>query len=236
MAYFKAVGKYIDNCGLTNIMVDCEMIANGSVNGYLIGKHFNRCKSFHPIVSLALQILHFQSFVNEKNVKIRDNVKKYLEDLKKNKSVTPAVLDNKVLILFEEYEKYKQQTMNSKTAQYYIVYINLIDYYFMLNTNIRTGNFELFKYILPKITNLFFLFNRPNYARYLVKYHDNLLKIDETYPGLRDQLKKGSFDVKRTNKNFSRQLVELTLEQTINADAANKLTGIIQNTNSIAAR
>lgn len=44
MAYFKTVGKYIDNCGLTNIMVDCEMIANGSVNGYLIGKHFNRCK------------------------------------------------------------------------------------------------------------------------------------------------------------------------------------------------
>lgn len=70
----------------------------------------------------------------------------------------------------------------------------------------------------------------------MVKYHDNLLKIDETHPGLRDQLKKGSFDVKRTNKNFSRQLVNLTLEQTINADAANKLTGIIQNTNSIAAR
>lgn len=68
MAYFKA-NTYIDNCGLINIMVDCEMIANGSVNEYLTGKHFNRCKRLHPIVSLALQILHFQSFVNKEMLK-----------------------------------------------------------------------------------------------------------------------------------------------------------------------
>ncbi|CAH0562925.1 unnamed protein product [Brassicogethes aeneus] len=111
MAYFKAVGKFIDNCGSSNIMVDCGLLASGSVNAFIIGKHFNR-----------------------------------------------------------------------------------------------------------------------------LKYHDNLLKIDETHPGLSIALQNGSFGVKRTPKPFSRQPIDLTLEQTIYADAPNKLTGIINNTNSISAR
>ena len=54
MSYFKAVGKFIDNCGITNIMVNTEMLANGSVNGFIAGKHFNRCKRLHPMIALAL--------------------------------------------------------------------------------------------------------------------------------------------------------------------------------------
>ena len=48
MAYFKAVGKFIDNCGLTKIMVDTELLANSSVNSLISGKHFNKCKRLYP--------------------------------------------------------------------------------------------------------------------------------------------------------------------------------------------
>lgn len=117
-----------------------------------------------------------------------------------------------------------------------MLYVNLIDYYLILTKSIRTGNFDLFKYILPKIANLFFALNHQNYSRWLVKYHDNLLRVDETHPGLKLQLEPGSFGVKITNKPFSRIPIDLTLEQTINADAARRLTGIMHMTNSIAAR
>lgn len=49
MAYFKAVGKFIDNCGLTNIMENADILASGSVNCFINGKHFNRCKRLHPL-------------------------------------------------------------------------------------------------------------------------------------------------------------------------------------------
>lgn len=58
----------------------------------------------------------------------------------------------------------------------------------------------------------------------------------ETHPGLEEDFKNGFFGIKRTEKPFSRQPVDLTLEQTINADAARKLTGIIHLTDSISAR
>lgn len=117
-----------------------------------------------------------------------------------------------------------------------MIYANLIEHYLLFNASIRLADFELFKYMLPKITNLFFALNQPNYARWLVRYQNNLCNVDKTYPELKQLLENGSYGIKRTDKAFSGQPIDLTLEQTINADAAIKLTGILHFTNSIAAR
>ena len=42
MAYFKAIGKFIADCGLSNVMVQSNLLASGSVAGFQDGKHFNR--------------------------------------------------------------------------------------------------------------------------------------------------------------------------------------------------
>jgi len=105
----------------------------------------------------------------------------------------------------------------------------------MFTRSIRVGDVELFKEVIPKMVNLFFIFNQGNYSRWLLKYH-NLLKVHLTHPGLENDFKNGYFGVKRTDKPFSIMPVDLTLEQTINADASRRLTGITHFTNSISAR
>ena len=70
MGYFKAIGKVISDCGLTNVMVDSNLLANGSLNGFLNGKHFHRCKRLHPLMALGLEILHFKSFLQTKNTAV----------------------------------------------------------------------------------------------------------------------------------------------------------------------
>ena len=70
-----------------------------------------------------------------------------------------------------------------------------------------------------------------------MRYHDNLLKLGETYKDVYDGFKKGCFGIKRTQENFSRLPIDLTLEQTVNnADAASQKSGISYFTNSISAR
>lgn len=51
-----------------------------------------------------------------------------------------------------------------------------------------------------------------------------------------DEFKSGALSVRRTQKHFCRSPVDLTLEQTVNADAANRLTGITAFTNNLNAR
>lgn len=73
LALFKAIGKFIDDSGICSLMSMAELLAAGSVNGFILGKHYNRCKRLHPIVSLAIQILHFQSFLKKKQKRKKKN-------------------------------------------------------------------------------------------------------------------------------------------------------------------
>ena len=50
------------------------------------------------------------------------------------------------------------------------------------------------------------------------------LNVDNTHPGVREVLEKGALTIRRTSKSFSRAAVDLTLEQTVNADAASRKT------------
>lgn len=54
----------------------------------------------------------------------------------------------------------------------------------------------------------------------------NLLNINGTHPGLRSVLEKGALTIRRGSRSFSRIPIDMALEQTINADASSRMTGI----------
>lgn len=62
------------------------------------------------------------------------------------------------------------------------------------------------------------------------------MKLDETHSDVFEEFNDSSFGLKRTSKPFSRLPIDLTLEQTINADPACQRSGIVSVTNSISAR
>ena len=64
-----------------------------------------------------------------------------------------------------------------------------------------------------------------------MRYHGNLLKLSETHPEVYKDFQEGSFAIKRTQKDFSALPIDLTLEETINADASRQKTGITSLTN-----
>ncbi|GFY58235.1 hypothetical protein TNIN_74451 [Trichonephila inaurata madagascariensis] len=74
MAYFKAVGKVIIDCCLTNIMVLSNLLESGSLSEFFEAKHFNRCKRLRPLMAVGLEILHFNSFLELKNTMITDEM------------------------------------------------------------------------------------------------------------------------------------------------------------------
>ncbi|CAH0721911.1 unnamed protein product, partial [Brenthis ino] len=239
MAYFKVIGKFIIDSGLPNVMVQSNLLAMGSLNGFLEGKHFNRCKRFHPLVAIGLEVLHFKSFLEIKNIVFTDLMVQEVIRLGTCPISSFKIENEELDELLNDYNIYKQETLNGehgKTAQFYLIYVRLVHYYLTLSRSIRIGDYELFRFILPKITNLFFVCNQQNYARWGVNYHTNLLNVATTHPDIFEEFKKGCFGIKRTNKPFSSQPIDLVLEQTINADAARRLTGITQFTNSISAR
>ena len=92
--------------------------------------------------------------------------------------------------------------MHGKTAQFWFEYIEMLHLYHEFIRSIRLGDLELYIYGLPRITNYFFTFNHPNYARWLVRYHDNLLKLSETHKDVYDEFKKDCFGIKELKRIF----------------------------------
>lgn len=237
LAYFKAIGKFINGSGLTSMLIDSQILANGSLNSFLSGKHFNRCRKIHPLLSLALQILHIDSFLQSREDELND-VKIYLQNLNSVKGTNMQISDQAFNTLLKEYHDYKKETLegtHGKTAQVYFMYIQLIDYYLIMDYSVRTADMELYKYALKKMINVFFTMNHPNYSRYLTIYLDKLENINSTHPGLLEDSGSSMLGIKRTKKPFSRIPIDITLEQTINADAAST-SGVKEITDSFSRR
>ena len=225
----------------------CKVIASGSLKGLISGKHYNRCKRIHPLFAAAMEMLHFKLFISScDNLGEREDlIEKQLSEMtKRDSSVNRAdfskvYLSNELMEIIDDYEKFKENTkkgLNGLTAQYWFIYIELIDLYYKFSRSTRSGNFELYVYSLKMDTHLFFCFNLPNYSRWSVRFHDNLFRIEETHTTLATEFQKGRLGVKRTSTNFCRMPIDLTLELTINDDAASQRTGIAAFTNSISAR
>ncbi|KAJ8685330.1 hypothetical protein QAD02_021123 [Eretmocerus hayati] len=239
MLYFRAIGKYTEDCGLIHLMVESGLLASGSVNGFLQGKHYNRCKRLHPIVALALQLLHFESFLATSDIDLPDDFAGILMSFQ-GEQLPDRILESELLCeILEKYESYTDKTLqgeHGKTAQFYATYIKFVQNYHMMSRSIRTGNIQMYKAMLLKLSSIMYSFNQTNYCRWLLVYHDNLLRVADSNPSLELDLQKGLFGIKRTDKPFSRGPVDQTLEQTYNADAAKRLKSVSHFTNSISAR
>ena len=240
MAFFKALGKLVEVSGGANMLNESDVLATGSLNGFLTGKHFNRCKRLHPILALSFEVLHFLAFLE--CYEFKDEMTTILSNLQPNtiaEEVETIVSSDIFAAGVAAYEDYTQKTrsgVHGATAEYWMIYIDYVHQYHLLERAIRTNDIDMYINSLTGIIDLFFATNHVNYSRWLTKFQLDLLNVEDSHPGLRDLLNQGVFAIHRTDKAFSRCPVDLTLEQTINADAASRLTGMSSVTDNYQAR
>ena len=137
MAFFKALGKYIDSSGIVDVLVQSEAIAEGSRNGFIDGKHFNRCKRLHPLLSAALQTLHIKEFLSEYEID-RDIFLEDLKDILNNpvENNQPIDVCPFLDIVINDYLNHAELTLSGvhgKTAQFYMQYIYFVNLFFSLS-------------------------------------------------------------------------------------------------------
>lgn len=112
LAYFAALGYILDESGGPQILADTEVLASGSLNGFIPGRHFNRCKRLQPLMAAAIPVLHLRSFT-ARHGPIPDSLMCYLKKLKKNPSVDALEkleCSQEFEEFMDEYDKFSDQT------------------------------------------------------------------------------------------------------------------------------
>ena len=241
MAYFGSLGYILESSGAAKLLCSADVLASGSVRGFLAGKHFNRCKRLHPLFSAAIQILHFKHFV-ELHGAMTEECSSLLKHFACNP--TPESIDrllnsdaiNTLLVRYEKFCECTRHGYQGATGMFWIIYVDLVHLYLHMDRACRTNKIDLYIYALGQMCPIFFGTHRPNYARWMTRYHLNLINMEHTHEGICSMLEGVALSIRRTSNTFPRSPVDLTLEQTINKDAASRQGGIAAFTNNVSAR
>ena len=127
LAYFGCLGYFLNGSGGPNILTENDVLAPGSLNGFLLGKHYNRCKRFHPLLATAMQSFHFNAFL-EQHGPIPVVIMEMLAEPPSN-MIVALESPNEYATLMSEYDEYTADTLTGKhgsTPQYWMLYVTLV--------------------------------------------------------------------------------------------------------------
>lgn len=105
--------------------------------------------------------------------------------------------------------------------------VEYVDLYLLLHRGIKINNVELYSFALYELTPIFFQTNHLNYARWMTYHSIELTNVKDDRPEIHKMLTGGAFSINRKGNPFTQVGVDMGLEQTINADAKNRLKGIM---------
>ena len=205
VAFFSATGKYIAKSGGPHLLNQSRILEKASLKGFLTGKGYNRCSRIYQI--LAAAILHFIEFDSRFNNESLSIINEELKFIKEEKKIDFRYFSKEATEFLDGYLLFSRDNLEGKyelTAQYWMGYIEMLHLYHEFSRSIQTGDLDLYIHCLPKITNYLFTFNHHNYARWLVSFHNNLLKLKTTHLEVHKEFTSGCFSLKRTKKPFSR--------------------------------
>ena len=148
----------------------------------------------------------------------------------KNSDVVPSAvttsdpqLSNEILqqcISFhQKYEAFRQQVKEGllgKTAQFWVVYLNLMSYQHLTHLAIQENDFGLRLFCWKQFIPYYFALNKVNYARYGSYYTEIMQNIDILHLGLRQIM---CISVQAQDKYPLRNSIGQRGEQSINCDA-----------------
>ncbi|XP_041481075.1 uncharacterized protein LOC121428475 [Lytechinus variegatus] len=233
LAFYGAIGTFINASGIEYILTEADILAEGSMVGFIKGKFYNRCTRIHELLANALEKKLYNRFLQNA---ADDDIQALQEVMSMIPETPDAVehLSNPVIVKhIKEYEEYLWAVIGGhlgQTAQFWATYIFLINrLHREVQRCVKTNDVNGYIRVLPMLLEVYFALNRPNYARWGTLF---LQKLRSAHPNFLEILTKGAFSVRRTKKNYSRSAVDLSLEQTVNRDAASQMKGIVAFRNS----
>ena len=227
MTIMAIIGARFGDAGLKDVAVQSEVVANGSIDSVLNGKHYNRAIRLHKIMYEAtsqLLIQEFEHTLSENDMEIVRERKLQLEQLKLNLCYDEL---EKVLNipqvqqwenLFQKYVDDLKQN-GSDMAKFWLSYLELCELLLDLIFATRTGNWEMYLACIEAVIPWTFAYDRQNYSRYLLPFLDDMRSLPTAMPEVYDAFVAGHFSVQMSKNNpFGQNEADKTIENTINRD------------------
>ena len=220
------LGQRYGDAGLSDVIIECGVVAPGSLPAVLTGHHYNRAIRAHKVVYEALLRLKWVEFVAwlEIHPEVAIDLKALSLQLQESKSNISAETFLKLVTMpaFRQLEvAFEKYTASERgpTAAFWESYISLVSLLLAFIRSTRSGNWALHKACVQMMLPWMFAYDHTNYSRYMTIYLWDMIQLHKEHPVADSELHTGGFAVQRCEGHpFSQIPVDQTIEQTINRD------------------
>lgn len=218
-SFMSAIYKRFCGSGLSDVLVAGGVIAEGSVQQALCGKHYKRGLRCYLLMYEALARRAIQK-ASYDGIKLSDGIKAKLSKLRDQ---PPA--DNGYAEIYDELESSEEleqfviqvycniESSGSSMAKYWMSFMQMVEVLMMNVHSLRTQNFEDFKASLQLMLPWLQIYDKDKYGRWLVEFWLELCSL----PGEKSvYFKDGLFSQSITGKPYSCIPLDMWIEMTMN--------------------
>ena len=244
MMYLGIFGKRFADGGLRDLLIQSEVIAEGSVDRALKGKMYNRSVRNVKLVYEALS----RMLLNKFNKQLEDELNEDVAD--KMKEIFTGVTNNlceeqvKDFIESAEFTTYQNAFIDfvdnmkengGDLAKYWLSFIEMAKILLNLIYATRAGLWDLFLESAKDVIPYTFAYDNINYSCYLTVMVGEMSQLEIEKPDVYLEFKKGNFAAQLSESKFGRIEPDKVIEMTINKDTKTPggTTGFSTNTDAI---
>ena len=172
------LGKRFRDAGLKDICIEAGIVAEGSINGVLDGKHYNRAIRVHKYIYEALMRLVWEEFLlwAEDNQEASTTIEAFVDKVNSmvcdvNQEEFDDMLDSpllaKLVTLWSDFLEYLRHN-NGELSTYWMSYIDIVESVVLgLLRASHEGNWCLHLSAIQSMIAWCFSYDKVKYARYL---------------------------------------------------------------------
>lgn len=226
MMYMHILSKRFSDAGLRDVLIQSNVIVEGSVDKALVGKMYNRGVRMYKLMyeAVMMRVLEHLGI----DAAVVDDIT-YITCMKINSfTIDVALADEKLQSLYNKFLDVKTQTSEEgySLQQFWISFLDMVE--LLLNTiySFQSGNWELLLECIRRILPFAFAYDNLNYARYLTGMLGEMLQLPTEFPEVYEQFMRGNFAAQLSdNSRFSRTETDKVIEMTLNKDT--KTPGVV---------
>ena len=225
MSFLGCIGKRFRDAGLQDILIESEVVAIGSINGVISGKHYNRAVRAHKLMAEALHHMRLETYLQSVSDDDAQQTRQLVTDMQKafpQPEYHNMVSSERFQQFQASYDSFLEANSHKHTFAFWSSYCDMVEILLLFLRGTREGNWELHLASVRSMLPWIFAYDHINYSRYLPAYWLEMVDLVNTHPLIHQKCMEGEFVVQRSDMTFAQIACDQTIEQTANRDSKTK--------------
>ena len=225
MMYLGIIGKRFKDAGLRDVLVQSEIVTEGSIERALTGKMYNRAVRCYKLMHEALMRLlidkfHSEMEENEEKMCAQNEALLKINELRQslNQEKFEEIRDSDDKNMLMDF-RIKIESNSRDLCKFWLSFLDMVNMLLFTLHATRSGNWDLLLECAREITIYALAYDNYNYARYLPASLGEMMALETTHPEVYKDFEEDQFAVQLSSNNpFGRIEADKTIETTINKD------------------